>query len=93
MDLFETVLEKGSTQALFYGHDHLNNFVLEYKGIKLVYGHSIDYSAYAGIDQLGAQRGIVMIGCGADGKLTVTHENYYQDKYQPLYEKENVKME
>lgn len=92
-EMFETMLALGSTEAMFYGHDHLNNFVLEYKGIKLVYGHSIDYSAYAGIDQVGAQRGIVMIGCGADGKLTVTHENYYQDKYQPLYEKENVKME
>ena len=91
--LFETILEKGSTKALFYGHDHLNNFVLEYKGITLSYGYSIDYLAYSDIDTRGYQRGCTVITCAPNGDATIVHENYYQDKYEPLYEKENVDME
>lgn len=91
--LFETVLEKGSTKALFFGHDHLNNFVLDYKGVKLAYGYSIDYLAYSDIDTRGYQRGCTVITCTPGGDATVTHENYYQDKYVPRYEKESVDME
>ncbi len=91
--LFETVLEKGSTKGLFYGHDHLNNFVLDYKGVKLSYGYSIDYLAYSDIDTRGYQRGCTVITCTPDGDMNISHENYYQDKYVPLYEKENVDME
>lgn len=87
--LFEAICELGSTEGVFFGHDHLNNFVIEYKGVVFSYGYSIDYSAYAGIAKRGAQRGCSVITCGADG-ITVTHENYYQDKYRPLYEKERV---
>lgn len=91
--LFECVLELGSTQALFFGHDHLNNFVLEYKGVTLSYGYSMDYLAYFGIAKQGFQRGCTVITCAPDGKASIVHENYYQDKYQPLYEKERVNME
>ena len=91
--LFETVLKKGSTKALFFGHDHLNNFVLEYKGVTLSYGYSIDYLAYSDIDTRGYQRGCTIITCAPNGDANITHENYYQDKYVPLYEKENVDME
>lgn len=90
--LFEAILELGSTKALFYGHDHLNNFVLRYKGVTLSYGYSIDYSAYSGIDKLGYQRGCAVITCAPDTSFEITHENYYQDKYTPLYEKETVDM-
>lgn len=93
VELFETVVELGSTKALFYGHDHLNNFVLEYKGIRLSYGYSIDYLAYSGIDEQGYHRGCTIITCAPDGDATIKHENYYQDKYAPLYEKENANME
>lgn len=91
--LFETILEKGSTTALFFGHDHLNNLVLEYKGITLSYGYSIDYLAYSGIDKLGYQRGCTVITCSPDGEATIVHENYYQDKYPSQNEKETVNME
>ncbi len=91
--LFETVLEKGSTKGLFFGHDHLNNFVLEYKGVTLSYGYSIDYLAYSDIDTRGYQRGCTIITCEPSGDATIVHENYYQDKYVPFYEKETVDME
>jgi hypothetical protein len=90
--LFEIMVELGSTKGMFYGHDHLNNFVLEYKGIQMSYGYSIDYFAYADIDKWGYQRGCQMITCHSDGSFETRHENYYQDKYVPLYPKEVVDM-
>lgn len=92
-ELFEAVVELGSTQALFFGHDHLNNFVLEYKGVTLSYGYSIDYLAYSDIDGEGYQRGCTVITCSPSGEAEITHENYYQDKYPALYEKESVNMD
>lgn len=92
-ELFETILELGSTEALFYGHDHLNNFVFDYKGVILSYGYSIDYSAYSGISGKGYQRGCTVITLKEGEETKIVHENYYQDKYEPLYEKESVNME
>lgn len=89
-NLFEKATELGSTQAIFCGHDHLNNLVLNYKGINFTYGYSVDYLAYVGISKKGDQRGCVVITVNPDGSYTQSHENYYQDKYQPLYPKEDV---
>lgn len=91
--LFETMLELGSTQAVFCGHDHENNFSINYKGIDFNYGMSIDYLAYPGISKLGSQRGCTIITFSPDGSYTHTNENYYQDKYVSLYEKEDVTMQ
>ena len=94
-NFFETVLELGSTKGMFCGHDHINNAILEYKGIKLVYGMSIDYLAY--IDpvtaDMGPQRGCTVINVMPTGDFTVSLENYYQDKYETKYEKESVSMD
>lgn len=90
--LFEKILEKKSTDSIFFGHDHLNNTILNYKGIDLVYGYSIDYLAYSGIDKQGSQRGCVVLDIAEDGTQTITHENYYQDKYASHFEKEEVTM-
>ena len=93
-ELFDTALELGSTTAFFFGHDHYNSMILSYNGIKLSYGYSLDYLAYSGIDGVGYQRGCsVIIISSEDGTAEITHENYYQDKYAPLYEKESVSME
>ncbi len=35
---FDKILEKGSTKLIAVGHDHLNNFIIKYKGIYLAYG-------------------------------------------------------
>lgn len=93
-NFFETMLELGSTKATFCGHDHINNAILEYKGINLVYGMSVDYLAYTELNEQGAQRGCTVIELDADGKLEeITLENYYQDKYESKYEKESVTMQ
>ena len=93
--LFNKVLELGNTKAMFFGHDHLNNFVLDYKGVLFSYGYSIDYSAYSGIDQKGLQRGCAVLTINPDGEFgieNIVHENYYQDKYNSLEEGETVDM-
>ena len=91
--LFETMVELGSTKGIFCGHDHDNNFTMEYKGIRLCYGMSVDYLAYIGISGRGAQRGCKVITYSPDGSFTAKNENYYQDKYVSTFEKEVVNME
>lgn len=93
-EIFEAMQETGSTKGIFCGHDHLNNFSIEYKGIRLTYGFSIDYLAYSGISKLGSQRGCTMITIKPDGSFDCVAENYYQDKYQSvLGVKEEVTMQ
>ena len=92
-NLFETMQELGSTKGIFCGHDHKNNFSLDYKGIRLTYGMSVDYLAYPGIYKLGSQRGCTMITYSPDGSFESKAESYYQDKYASLYEKEEVTMQ
>lgn len=91
--LFEAMLEHGSTKAVFFGHDHKNNFSLEYKGIRMSYAMSVDYLAYIGISKQGIQRGCTVITYMPDGSFDIQNENYYQDKYVTLYEKEEVTMQ
>ncbi len=91
--LFEAMLELDSTKAVFCGHDHENNFSVDYKGIRLSYAMSIDYLAYPGIYKQGIQRGCTVITYSPDGSFDCKNENYYQDKYASLYEKEQVTMQ
>lgn len=92
-NLFETMLSLGSTQGLFCGHDHSNNFSLDYKGIRLTYGMSVDYLAIPGIAKRGAQRGCTVISVMADGSFDCHSENYYQSKYKSVFDKEEVTMQ
>ena len=85
-DLFEKMLELGSTKAMFNGHDHVS--------ITFSYGYSIDYFAYSGIDKLGSQRGCTMITCKHDTSFTIDKYNYYSDRYDiPDFTREEVTMQ
>ncbi len=90
--LVDKFIEKGSTQGVFFGHDHVNSIALKYKGITFAYGYSVDYLAYVGIAKHGAQRGCTMITLDKEGNFTSVLENYYQDKYQSETPKEEVVM-
>ena len=93
-DLFEKMLELGSTKAMFNGHDHVNNTTFEYKGILFSYGYSVDYFAYSGIDKLGSQRGCTMITCKPDSSFTIDKHNFYSDRYDlPDFTREEVTMQ
>ncbi len=89
---FETALELGGTKGIFVGHDHINTFSMDYKGIRLTYGMSIDYVAYSKIDKRGTQRGCTVITVKTDGTFDCYPENYYQDKYENS-DKEQVTMQ
>lgn len=90
---FDKAKELGSTQGMFFGHDHLNNISLEYEGIRLTYSYTVDYLAYSEIMKYGSQRGCTVITVSPSGEFDCHAENYYQDKYQPVNEKEQVSME
>jgi len=90
-NMFETMLDLGSTKAVFCGHDHLNTFSLDYKGIRLSYTGAIDYLDYKDIDTLGKQRNCTMIDIDIEEKtFDCSLENYYQDKYASDFEKEDM---
>lgn len=44
--LFEAILEEGSTKLFVAGHDHINDFIVEYQGVKLMYNVPSGYSSY-----------------------------------------------
>ena len=69
--LFDTVTYLGSTKAIFYGHDHYNNISLEYKGVRLTYGMSIDYLASPEIENKTEQRGATLITIKNDSSFDI----------------------
>lgn len=83
-EMFEQGLTHGM-QGVFCGHDHYNNFSIEYKGIRLTYGMSVDYLAYVGIYKEHAQRGCTVITVRPDGTFDCAPRNYYS--YGVAYEK------
>ncbi len=92
-EFFETMQELHSTDSVFCGHDHLNGFSLNYKGIDLTYSFTVDYLAYVGIYKLGSQRGCTVISIDENGEIDFSAQNYYQDKYVSYYPKEEVTMQ
>ena len=63
--LFDRARELGC-EGMFCGHDHYNNMSLEYQGVRLTYGMSIDYLVMPGIEKDTEQRG---------GELITVHSN------------------
>lgn len=64
--LFGRMKALGSTTGVFCGHDHYNNISLEYQGIRLTYGMSIDYLAMPGIEDDIKQRGAELLTLHGD---------------------------
>jgi len=88
---FDTALELGSTTGMFCGHDHYNNMSLEYKGIRLTYGMSIDYLAMPGIENRYKQRGAELITVHNDStwdleqiplELIAPQENKFKNRFK-----------
>ena len=83
-ELFEAGLEN-DMQGVFCGHDHYNNFSVNYtpagasRSIRLTYGMSIDYLAYAGIYKKHSQRGTTVISLKSDSTFDCEAKNYYAD--------------
>lgn len=80
-DKFFEVLsdEMGCLEAVFCGHDHVNNVAVRYKGVILAYGYSIDNTAYSDIRSYGFQRGATIIDLENAGGIDITYKNAYAD--------------
>ena len=73
--LFKAIKELGSTQAVFSGHDHMNDFCAIYDGIYLVYAQCNGYNTYTMGDNLGWPeekwvQGVTMVNVAQDGSIT-----------------------
>ena len=73
--MFDAVLEMGSTQAIFAGHDHINDFSAKYKGVYLVYAQCNGYNTYTmgsnyGWDEKDWMQGVTMVDLQADGSIS-----------------------
>lgn len=52
-------------------HDYLNTLSLEYQGIRLTYGMSIDYLGHCGIQKSHIQCGETLIARRTDGSIDI----------------------
>lgn len=66
--MFEKMVELGSTKGCFAGHDHMNNYSVMKDGIRLTYGLSCDHNIY-----VVPLRGGVLINVKNDGSFTTQH--------------------
>ena len=89
---FERLVKFGSTKYVFCGHDHRNTFSFTYKGIRMSYSLSIDYSANGIVPETiadnqhifdeTAQRGGNLITIGAGGSATVDQIHFTRNLYR-----------
>jgi len=77
--VFDRILKHGSTKLVVVGHDHLNNFAIKYKGVRLVYG----LKTGAGHSWKPFLSGGTVIRIGADGFKEVYHEYVNGEAFVP----------
>lgn len=78
---FETLGPDGMDvlEACYCGHDHVNNAYVNYRGVDLCYGYSVDNLAYTDINYSGLQRGATIITIKKDGTRKTKYKNAYKD--------------
>ena len=75
--MFDAILRLGSTHAVFAGHDHINDWCVEYKGVKFVYSQPGGYTAYhlgtaRGLPEERWQQGVTVTDVYPDGSIKIT---------------------
>ena len=68
---FDVIVNEGSTHGMYFGHDHVNNFIVNYKGIDFAYGVKATDRVYYGDSMLGGR----VITLKSDH--TVEYQDYY----------------
>lgn len=53
--LFAALLERGDVKAVVNGHDHVNDYMVDYGGIRLCYCSTVSETGYCDMDMLGAR--------------------------------------
>ena len=74
--LFAKVKEVGTTTNIICGHDHVNNFSVEYEGVRLTYSLRLGLGAYFDMDSIG----VTTLTIKDDGSTVVEHDYRYDDK-------------
>lgn len=72
--MFDAILETGSTQAVFAGHDHVNDWAAVYKGVHLIYSLPGGYAVYNMGDKTGKPEsewveGVTITTLHSDGSI------------------------
>lgn len=67
---FDTILEIGSTKKVIAGHDHVNDFSILYKGVRLTYSVKTGFRCYHQKD--GSMNGGSILTIDDTGKATIT---------------------
>ena len=79
---FDAAVSDGALQAMFSGHDHVNDFCALYKGVYLVYTQCSGYNTYnmtekAGWDEKDCHYGVTLTTLVPDGTLKIEQcKNY-----------------
>ena len=68
---FDKVVELGSSKGIFVGHDHINSWAIEYKGVLLSYGITSTDRVYRDVELMGGQ----VISMDSTNKITL--ERYF----------------
>ncbi len=78
---FDAAAGEGSLQAVFSGHDHVNDFCALYRGVYLVYTQCGGYNTYSMEDRAGWKEedchyGVTLTALLPDGALRISQEKY-----------------
>jgi len=74
--MFDAICELGSTQAVYCGHDHINDFCANYKGVCFIYSQCGGYETYTmgtnfGWPEEKWMQGVTITEILPDGSITV----------------------
>lgn len=75
---FDAIVNQGDVVAMFFGHDHVNNFVVEYKGVDLVNTPGVGFNSY-GDDGRGVRIIDIKEGTTDYETRVVTYKEFYGD--------------
>ncbi len=75
--MFDAILKGNSTQAVFSGHDHINDFCAIYNGVYLVYNQCGGYETYTmgekfSWDEKDWQQGVTITDIAPDGSIKIS---------------------
>ncbi len=82
---FETMVAQGDVKAMFFGHDHVNSFVVPYQGIDIVNSPTSGFGSYGNSDTRGVR--IITINENDTSKYETKVINYYEKFVSDNYSK------
>ncbi|MBR3438652.1 MAG: metallophosphoesterase family protein [Clostridia bacterium] len=95
--MFDAILEKEGTQAVFCGHDHVNDFCANYKGVFLVYNQCCGYETYGLSDKIECEEkdwplGVTVILVHIDGSFDLA-QRFNSMYLKEVYEKAQLEKQ